>query len=108
MNPYTETLVQELEIRSIPEKAEWWNSYMKGVIRFVGISVPEIRKLLYEANRELDLDQLPMNQQVSMVNGLMRSSLAMPAFLVPVVIITALQGETELFTADPIRVTATV
>ena len=76
MNPYAETLVQELEIRSIPEKAEWWNSYMKGVIRFVGISVPEIRKLLYEANREMDLDLLPMNQQVSMVNGLMRSTLA--------------------------------
>ena len=76
MNPYAETLVQELEIRSIPEKAEWWNSYMKGAIRFVGISIPEIRNLLYETNKELGLSQLPMNQQVSMVNGLMRSRLA--------------------------------
>ena len=49
---------------------------MKGAIRFVGISVPEIRNLLYETNKEMGLVQLPMNQQVSMVNGLMRSSLA--------------------------------
>lgn len=76
MNSYAETLVQELEIRSIPEKADWWNNYMKGAIRFVGISIPEIRNLLIEMNLDVGLDQLPLNQQVSMVNGLMRSELA--------------------------------
>ena len=35
MNPYAETLVQELEIRSVPQKADWWNNYLKGEIRFV-------------------------------------------------------------------------
>ncbi|MEA3461386.1 MAG: DNA alkylation repair protein [Bacteroidota bacterium] len=76
MNQYAETLVQELQDRSVPQKADWWNSYMKGEIRFVGTSIPEIRKLLMEKNRSEGLDQLPMNQQVSMVNGLMRSELA--------------------------------
>ncbi|MDF1574048.1 MAG: DNA alkylation repair protein [Bacteroidales bacterium] len=75
MNPHTETLVQELEERSVPLKADWWNRYMKGEIRFVGTSIPEIRKLLLEKNSREKLDQLPMNQQVSMVNALMRSQL---------------------------------
>jgi 3-methyladenine DNA glycosylase AlkD len=76
MNQYAETLVQELNVRSIPQKAEWWNHYMKGEIRFVGTSIPEIRKLLNELNFSRGLDQLPMNQQVGIVNGLMRSGLA--------------------------------
>jgi 3-methyladenine DNA glycosylase AlkD len=76
MNQHAETLVQELNVRSIPQKAEWWNHYMKGEIRFVGTSVPEIRKLLMELNSRIGLDQLPMNQQVGVVNGLMRSDFA--------------------------------
>jgi 3-methyladenine DNA glycosylase AlkD len=76
MNPYAETLVQELKIRSVPEKADWWNNYLKGEIRFVGTSIPEIRKLLIEKNFSDGLDRLPMNQQVGMVNTLMRSQFA--------------------------------
>ena len=76
MNQYAETLVHELKVRSVPQKADWWNSYMKGEIRFVGTGIPEIRKLLKEKNRSEGLDQLPMNQQVGLVNGLMRSKLA--------------------------------
>lgn len=76
MNQYAETLVQELKIRSVPQKADWWNRYLKGEIRYVGTSIPEIRKLLKEKNFTEGLDQLPMNQQVSLVNGLMRSELA--------------------------------
>jgi 3-methyladenine DNA glycosylase AlkD len=76
MNQHAETLVQELKVRSVPQKADWWNNYLKGEIRFVGTSLPEIRKLLKEKNMSEGLDQLPMNQQVGMVNGLMRSDLA--------------------------------
>lgn len=76
MNPYAETLVQELEIRSVPQKADWWNSYLKGEIRFVGTSIPEIRKLLIEKNFSDGLDRLAMNKQVGLVNGLMRSQFA--------------------------------
>lgn len=76
MNPYAETLVRELKVRSVPQKADWWNNYLKGEIRFVGTSIPEIRKLLIERNFIDGLDRLPMNQQVGMVNGLMRSPFA--------------------------------
>ncbi len=76
MNQLTENFVQELEERSVPQKADWWNRYMKGEIRFVGAGIPEIRKLLLEMNQRENLDQLPLNRQVSLVNGLMRSPLA--------------------------------
>lgn len=76
MNQHAEILVQELKVRSVPRKADWWNSYMKGEIRFVGTSIPEIRRLLLEKNATEGLDQLPMNQQVGLVNGLIRSDLA--------------------------------
>jgi 3-methyladenine DNA glycosylase AlkD len=76
MNQLAETFVQELEERSVPQKADWWNRYLKGEIRFVGSGIPEIRKLLLEMNLSEGLDRLPMNRQVSLVNGLMRSHLA--------------------------------
>lgn len=76
MNQHAETLVQELKVRSVPQKADWWNTYLKGEIRFVGTSLPEIRKLLKEKIMNEGLDLLPMNQQVGLVNGLMRSDLA--------------------------------
>jgi 3-methyladenine DNA glycosylase AlkD len=76
MNQHAETLVQELKVRSVPQKADWWNTYLKGEIRFVGTSLPEIRKLILEKNLSEGLDRLPMNQQVGLVNGLMRSDLA--------------------------------
>lgn len=76
MNQLAETFVQELEERAVPRKADWWNRYMKGEINFVGAGIPEIRKLLLEMNTSEGLDQLPMNRQVSLVNGLMRSNLA--------------------------------
>ena len=76
MNQLAETFVQELQERSEPQKADWWNRYMKGEIRFVGAGIPEIRKLLLEMNKSQELDQLPLNRQVGLVNGLMRSALA--------------------------------
>lgn len=76
MNQLAETFVQELEERSVPRKADWWNRYLKGEIRFVGTGIPEIRELLLEMNQSEGLDQLPMNRQVNLVNGLMKSNLA--------------------------------
>jgi 3-methyladenine DNA glycosylase AlkD len=76
MNQLAETFVQELEERSVPRKADWWNRYMKGEIRFVGAGIPEIRALLLEMNQSEGLDQLPMNRQVNLANSLMRSKLA--------------------------------
>jgi len=57
-------------------KAEWWNQYMKGEIPFLGVGMPEIRKLFMDRDRESRFASLPMNKQMSMVNGLMRGEFA--------------------------------
>jgi hypothetical protein len=76
MNHTGQRIVKELKVNAIEEKAEWWNRYMKGEIPFLGVGIPEIRKLLLALNREEGLEDQPMNQQVGIVNGLMKSGLA--------------------------------
>ncbi len=59
-----------------PNKAEWWNNYLKGAIAFIGVGTPEIRQLFLDRDREHAFTELSMNKQVSLVNGLMRGSYA--------------------------------
>ena len=72
MNQLPQDLVEEIKGRSTPQKAEWWNRYMKGEIPFMGVGIPEIRKVFLDRDRESSFEQLSMNKQVSLVNGLMR------------------------------------
>lgn len=76
MNHNGQIIVDELKRNAKTEKADWWNRYLKETIPFIGAGIPEIRKILLKRNREEALDQLPMNQQVGMVNGFMRGRFA--------------------------------
>lgn len=76
MNPIGQIVVEELKEKSVPKKADWWNNYLKGKIPFMGLGMPEIRKVLLELNKMVDLEYLPMNRQVGIVNGLMRGHFA--------------------------------
>ncbi len=76
MNQFGQIVVEELKENSETSKAAWWNSYLKGKIAFMGLGIPEIRKVLLDLNRRQKLDQLPMNQQVGIVNGLMKGHFA--------------------------------
>ena len=76
MNQFGQILVEELKENSETRKAAWWNSYLKGKIAFMGLGLPEIRKVLLDLNRTKSMDQLPMNQQVGIVNGLMKGHFA--------------------------------
>ncbi|MCK5135822.1 MAG: DNA alkylation repair protein [Bacteroidales bacterium] len=76
MNHIGQKIAEELECRRIIRKADWWNRYMKGVIPFLGLGIPEIRKVLLELNQSEKMDQLALNQQVGLVNGLMKGSFA--------------------------------
>jgi 3-methyladenine DNA glycosylase AlkD len=67
---------EELQKCRSPEKAAWWNHYLKGEIPFMGVGTPEIRRVFLERDREMSFGTLPMNRQVSLVNGLMRGSFA--------------------------------
>lgn len=76
MNYDGQNIIVELKQKAKPEKADWWNLYMKGTIPFIGAGIPEIRNILLERNRMEGLDQLAMNQQVGLVNGLMKGRFA--------------------------------
>jgi len=76
MNPLGQIVVEELKEKSVPGKADWWNNYLKGKIPFMGLGIPEIRKVLLDLNQMAGLEHLPMNRQVGIVNGLMRGRFA--------------------------------
>jgi len=76
MNHYEGVIVEELRQTGRSEKADWWNRYLKGVIPFLGLGIPEIRKLLLDLNQSEKLDQLALNKQVGLVNGLMKGRFA--------------------------------
>ncbi len=69
-------VTDELAGNSVSRKAEWWNNYLKDKISFMGLGIPEIRKVLLSLNRTNALEELPMNQQVSLVKGLMKGHFA--------------------------------
>jgi len=76
MNPPVTNIVVELKRNAKTEKAEWWNRYLKGAIQFVGLGIPEIRKILLDLNKDQQLDQMSMNRQVGLVNGLIKGRFA--------------------------------
>ncbi|MGW8315175.1 MAG: DNA alkylation repair protein [Bacteroidales bacterium] len=76
MNPYSQLITETLQQRSSPDKAAWWNRYMKGSIPFLGAGIPEIRNYLRELNRKKGLEDLPMNRQVGLVKQLIRGTYA--------------------------------
>lgn len=76
MNQLGQILVEELQEKSVPKKADWWNNYLKGKIPFMGLGIPEIRKVLLDLNKMVYLEHLPMNRQVGIVNGLMKGHFA--------------------------------
>jgi len=76
MNQVGQIVVEELMEKSVSKKAEWWNRYLKGEIPFMGLGIPEIRKVLLDLNVSGELESLPMNRQVGLVNGLMKGHFA--------------------------------
>lgn len=76
MNPYKSFITEQIAVEADPDKALWWNNYLKGEVRFIGTSIPQIRRLLLDLDKSQELSLLPMNQQVSIVYGLMRGDLA--------------------------------
>jgi 3-methyladenine DNA glycosylase AlkD len=76
MNLYSQLISETILQQAKPDKAEWWNRYMKGSIPFLGAGIPEIRKHLLEMNRRDRLDELPMNRQVGLVKNLIRGEYA--------------------------------
>ena len=76
MHQLRQIVFEEIKEKATPDKAEWWNQYLKGEIPFLGVGTPEIREVFLNRDRESAFNELSMNKQVSLVNGLMRGDFA--------------------------------
>ena len=52
---------EEIKEKATPDKAEWWNQYMKGEIPFLGVGTPDIREVFLNRDRESAFEDLAMN-----------------------------------------------
>ena len=76
MSQLRQHVFDEIKEKATPDKAEWWNQYLKGEIPFLGVGTSEIREVFLNQDKELAFEDLPINRQVSLVNGLMRGTYA--------------------------------
>ncbi len=45
MNHLHQIVYDEIKERATPQKAEWWNNYLKGEIPFLGVGTSDIREV---------------------------------------------------------------
>lgn len=60
-------LFQLLENNSRRWVKDWWEKYMKNVIEFRGVSIPQIKKCLKIWRDQNSLNQLPFNKQTEII-----------------------------------------
>lgn len=56
-----------------PDKAKWFENYIKHGIKSKGVGIPEIRDIVKEATKEYRLLELDITEQVDLLNNLMTS-----------------------------------
>ncbi|MCG8569798.1 MAG: DNA alkylation repair protein [Spirochaetes bacterium] len=39
-------LKQQIDSKALPEKADWWNRYLRNSVKFIGVGIPDIRTIL--------------------------------------------------------------
>ena len=76
MQPSRELIIDSLQRQSDPKKAQWWQSYLKQEIPFLGVGTPDIRNILLKMDRTGEMMELSLNRQVGLVNRLMKGSYA--------------------------------
>lgn len=49
-------IIYQIDSLSDQKKADWWNNYLKDTIKFIGVSIPDIRKILKTWNKKNKTD----------------------------------------------------
>jgi len=58
------------------KKAKWWNNYLKNTIEFIGVGIPDIRKVLFEELPGYPNNEESTNQILSVSNELFEENIA--------------------------------
>lgn len=54
-----------------PEKAKWLENYVKHNVKSKGVGIPEIRKIITQANKDYELTKKSIVEQLKLLNDLM-------------------------------------
>ncbi|RLD58083.1 MAG: hypothetical protein DRJ05_08635 [Bacteroidetes bacterium] len=56
MQDQTKTIITEINKLADKPKADWWNNYLKNTVKFIGVGIPEIRKVLLKQKSGFEND----------------------------------------------------
>lgn len=64
--------VENLLIEKASEKSKkWWEHYLRGVISFRGVGIPQIRELVKMVEQEYSLEQAPLEERFALLEALL-------------------------------------
>jgi len=73
---YFQHFHQILLHHSNKRKKEWWESYLRNVIPFIGVGIPEIRKLLKEWYKSNHLGKVKITDQLEIITEFIKGKYA--------------------------------
>ena len=59
-----------LETDASKKAKQWWETYMKGVIRFRGVGIPKNRELLFQWRKDNRIDKWSLENQLDLALAL--------------------------------------
>jgi len=78
MNPFAQQIITGIEQLSNPKKAEWQENYVKHNTKAYGVGIPDIRKIVKQAEKEHSLGKLTIESQISVLDDLMKHNYTEP------------------------------
>lgn len=76
MHKLIKSLQQLLQEQASPDKKEWWENYMKHVISFRGIGIPDIRETVKSWYKNEQISVLPLESRLETTMQLLKEPLA--------------------------------
>jgi 3-methyladenine DNA glycosylase AlkD len=56
MNIYIQHITKQIDGLADKSKADWWNNYLKNAIPFIGVGIPDIRKILIKWQKAVEYE----------------------------------------------------
>lgn len=69
MNTIADYIIAEIELLSNPEKARWQENYVKHNTKAYGVGIPDIRKVVKQAERKYTIRKLSDDTQFAFLDS---------------------------------------
>ena len=61
MNKHVKYIISELQQIADEKKAAWWVSYLRNEINFIGVGIPDNRRIILSFQKEMNLFKQHLN-----------------------------------------------